>query len=263
MTATKRLSHGLQFAANYTWSKSLDENSRNGLGVADSTRPFLDYGPSDFDARHHFTLSTLYTLPFKGNRFVEGWRFGSITTLQSGNPLNVTAGNPATGLTPGGFTSGGLRPDLLAPIPHLSASIITTGSQAGNVLWGASNSTLNALCDPSSPASCTSPAVLALPIVVQGGLNVYHYGNLGRNAFLGPDFKNLDLSLTKTTKITERISHEFRVETFDLFNHPNFANPGLAAQLNSTTFGVIRATRGPGGDAGSARQIQFAMKLIF
>ena len=53
------------------------------------------------------------------------------------------------------------------------------------------------------------------------------------------------------------------METFDLFNHPNFSNPGTVAQVGSTTFGVIRATRGPTGDAGSSRQIQFAMKLLF
>jgi len=80
---------------------------------------------------------------------------------------------------------------------------------------------------------------------------------------LGPGFENLDFSLSKTTKITERLSHELRVESFDVLNHPNFANPGTTAQVNSTTFGVISATRGPTGDAGSSRQIQFAMKLIF
>jgi hypothetical protein len=53
------------------------------------------------------------------------------------------------------------------------------------------------------------------------------------------------------------------VEAFDLLNHPNLANPGLTAQLSATNFGVISATRGPTGDAGSSRQIQFAMKLIF
>ena len=80
---------------------------------------------------------------------------------------------------------------------------------------------------------------------------------------IGPDFKNVDFSLTKKTKISERLSHELRVEAFDLSNHPNFGNPGIAAQLNSSNFGVISSTRGPTGDAGSSRQIQFAMKLLF
>jgi hypothetical protein len=229
--------------------------------VADSTHPFADYGLSDFDARHHFTLSALYTLPFKGNRLADGWRLGTIVTLQSGNPLTITAGNPTTGLTPGGFTNGGIRPDLIGPLPPVGKSGIATGSQAGNIQWFAPATTL--VCDPSSQPICPSSAVFVLPFQVIGGKNVYHYGDLGRNNLLGPDFKNLDLSLSKTTKITERFGTEFRVESFDLFNHPNLANPGTTAQLNSTTFGVIRATRGPNGDAGSARQIQFALKLIF
>jgi hypothetical protein len=62
---------------------------------------------------------------------------------------------------------------------------------------------------------------------------------------LGPNFRNLDFSITKVTKITERISHEFRFETFDLFNHPNFGNPGLTAQPGSSSFGVIQSTRFP------------------
>jgi hypothetical protein len=270
-TVTKRLSQGLQLAANYTWSKSLDENSRNGLGVADSTHPFADYGLSDFDARHHFSLSALYTLPFKGNRLVDGWRLGTIVTLQSGNPLNITAGNPTTGLPPGGFTNGGIRPDGIGPLPQVGKSGIATGSQVGNIQWFAPATTL--VCDPSSQPVCPGSAVFVLPIqpVVVGKdangndiiNNLYHFGNLGRNALLGPDFKNLDLSLSKTTRITERLRTELRVESFDLFNHPNLANPGTTAQLNSTTFGVIRATRGPNGDAGSARQIQFALKLMF
>jgi hypothetical protein len=260
-TVTKRLAQGLQFAANYTWSKSLDQNSRNGLGVADSTRPFLDYGPSDFDARHHFTFSGIYTLPFNGNRLIRGWRLSGVVTLQSGNPLTILAGNPATGLTPGGFTGGGIRPDLIGPQLVVGKSIITTGSNTGNVQWFAPATSV--LCDPTSPASCTGSSIFRLPIQVVNGLNVYHYGNLARNTILGPGFANVDLSLAKVTKITERLSHEMRVEAFDVFNHPNFSNPGLSAQLNSTTFGVIRATRGPGGDAGSSRQIQFAMKLIF
>jgi hypothetical protein len=263
-TVTKRVSHNLQFAGNYTWSKSLDENSRNGLGVADSTRPFLDYGPSDFDARHHFTFSGLYTLPFKANRLVSGWRVSTIVTLQSGNPLNLTAGNPsnsATNTSISGFTSGALRPDLIGPMPKVGKTLIFSGTQAGNVQWFTFGNTL--ICDPTSPSSCTGSSVFALPVALVGGKNLYHFGNVSRNSMVGPDFKNVDFSLTKTTKITERFSHEFRVEAFDVFNHPNFSNPGTSAQLGSTTFGVIKATRGPNGDAGSSRQIQFAMKLIF
>ena len=82
VTANKNLGHGLQFNASYTWSKSLDYNSRNfqGYTLQDSSNPRGDYGLSDFDARHHFTFSGVYDLPFSGNRFNSGWRLGSAHT---------------------------------------------------------------------------------------------------------------------------------------------------------------------------------------
>jgi hypothetical protein len=88
----------------------------------------------------------------------------------------------------------------------------------------------------------------------------------------------VDFSLIKKTKINERFSHEMRFEAFDLFNHPNFgqpgrvaqlvndptaANPNTAPQIVSPTFGVISSTRFATGDSGSSRQLQFAMKLVF
>lgn len=85
----------------------------------------------------------------------------------------------------------------------------------------------------------------------------------GATPWLAPNYRNVDVGISKTTKITERLSHELRLDVFDLFNHPNFSNPDTVAQFNSLRFGVINATRAPTGDAGSSRQLQFAMKLIF
>jgi Asp-tRNA(Asn)/Glu-tRNA(Gln) amidotransferase A subunit family amidase len=90
-----------------------------------------------------------------------------------------------------------------------------------------------------------------------------------RNSVPGPDFKNVDLALAKTTKITERLALELRAEAFDATNHPNFgfgnstrnAVPGTPS--NPGSFGVINSTRFPNGDSGSARQLQFAAKMIF
>lgn len=240
---TKHLSHGLQFDASYTWSKSLDYNSRNfqGLTVQNSLDPRGDYGPSDFDARHRFVISPLYELPFKGHRLIEGWRLSGILQLQSGNPLNITVANSTlTGV-------GNLRPDLLA-----TPVIVNQFTSAGNIQWLAPNS----VCDPNGV--CPAGAQFALPTA--GGV---HFGNMSRNSVIGPNFENLDFSISKVTKITERLRHEFRLEAFDLLNRPNFGNPGLTAQVNSSSFGVIRSTRFPTGDSGSARQLQFGMKLIF
>ena len=84
---------------------------------------------------------------------------------------------------------------------------------------------------------------------------------MGRNTIIGPGFVNLDFSVTKDTKITERFNLEFRAETFDLLNHPNFGDPVLTA--TSASFGIIGATRFPTGDFGSSRQIQFSLLLKF
>jgi hypothetical protein len=108
--------------------------------------------------------------------------------------------------------------------------------------------------------SCTSSSVFALPFTN----GVAHMGNFPRNGVYGPGFYNTDLSLIKRTKIAgTRL--ELRAEAFNVFNHPNLGFP-LAARTavpGGTSFGVITNTRLPTGDSGSARQIQFAAKLLF
>lgn len=268
ISVTKRLSHGLQFGGNYTWSHAFDETSRNGLALSNSLNRLLDYGPSDYDARHHLSFNAVYQLPFKSNRAVAGWQLGSILTLQSGNPLNITSGNPKLlgsnkQTITAGFTGlSGVRPDLTGTLPSVGENIITdtTNKNFGNVQWFPTN----IVCDPTNAVlTCNSGSVFTIPVEQVNGVNIYHFGNLGRNALVGPRFSNLDFSLTKTTKLTERLSNEFRVEAFNILNHPNFSNPGTSAQFPSSSFGVISSTRGPQGDSGSARQIQFAMKFIF
>jgi hypothetical protein len=87
------------------------------------------------------------------------------------------------------------------------------------------------------------------------------FGSAGRNILTGPGFEDVDLSAAKDTKITERVSLQFRAEAFNLFNHPNFAQPQNNVAV--ATFGQITATRTVRGDLGSSRQIQFALKLLF
>ena len=87
---------------------------------------------------------------------------------------------------------------------------------------------------------------------------------MGRNAIFGPGFVNVDLALYKDTRITERVKAQFRADTFNILNHPNFGQPNrVVSTAAGNTFGQISATRSPVGDAGSSRQIQLAMKLIF
>ena len=258
ISATKRLSRGLQFNASYTWSKSLDYNSLNSQGVVvqDSFNIKGDRGLSDFDARNRFVVSAIYELPFKGSRLVEGWQFSTITQLQSGNPVNILAGNPLAipgtsfgALNIASFTGlATLRPDVIGPIQRIG----------NRTQWFT-----NTVCDPRHPSACPAGAVFALPLSVQGGVTRFHFGDLGRNVIIGPGFVNTDFSVLKTTRITETVKVQVRAEVFDIFNHANFGQPGRVAQVGSTNFGVITNTRFATGDFGSSRQIQLAAKVIF
>ena len=256
-TAQKRLGHGLQFNASYTFSKSIDYNSQSSQGVTlqDSYNIRGDRGLSDFDARHRFVVSGLYEFPFRGNRLKEGWEMTVINQAQSGNPINILAGN-AGAITGGAQAANAnsltglatLRPDVRGPV-----QIIGSPNQWFN----------NLVCDPRPGGSCPAGAVFVLPVSVAGTTTVYHFGDLGRNVVIGPTFNNTDFSIIKNTNLTEKVRMQFRAEFFDIFNHANFGQPGRTAQVGSTSFGVITNTRFPTGDSGSSRQIQFAMKLLF
>ncbi len=247
--------HGLQFNASYTFSKSLDFTSQNGQGVVlqNSLNPGGDKGLSDYDARHRFVTNFIYSIPaFRNNRFFNGWQVGSIVQAQSGNPVNLLANalgiNTFTGLAT-------LRPDLIGPVQIVNQPV------ANGILYIAGGGT--AVCDPFVTPTCPAGSVFAVPDVPGGASRQFHFGNIGRNSIIGPGFANVDFSLIKRTKITERFTHEFRFEAFDLFNHANLGQPNRVAQVGSTTFGIISSTRFPTGDSGSARQLQFAMKLLF
>jgi hypothetical protein len=232
--ADKHFSHGLQFLASYTYSKALDYNSLStgeSLVLQNAYNPRGDYGPSEYDVRNRFVLSGFYELPFKTNRLVSGWQFGVVQQAQTGSPLT-----PTLAIGPGAGISLTVRPDL-------NGTVQTTGDPAQYF---------------ANKAVFVSPCVPAVPPAT---LQTCHPGSLGRNAISGPGFLDTDFSVTKNTKINERFNLQFRSEFFDLFNHPNFGNPALTT--TSSAFGRITSTRFPTGDFGSARQIQFALKLIF
>ena len=113
VTASQRLTRGLQFNANYTWSKSLDYNSLSlqSVVVQDSYNLRGDRGLSDFDARHRVVVSAIYDLPISGNQFVEGWQFAVIVQAQSGNPVNIVTSNSTFN-----GVANTLRPDVTGPI---------------------------------------------------------------------------------------------------------------------------------------------------
>jgi hypothetical protein len=280
VTASKRFSRGFQFNASYTYSKSIDFNSLSSqvITLQDSTRPQTNRGLSDFDARHHFVVSYLYELPFRGNRLFAGWAVSGNTTLQSGNPFRIVLGGSNPRLT---NVTNTVRPNLVG----------------------------NPVVSNRDPSGYFNPLAFAAPPALQ-------FGNLGRNfpQVFGPGFDNVDFSVLKTTRLTERLKIEFRTEFFNIFNHPNFGQPGLTctpatatppppgipgqndgpftvsslpgqvfpvgtcipnasfgaiknantgATIQPTPFGKILVTRGQAGDGGSARQVQFVLKLLF
>jgi outer membrane receptor protein involved in Fe transport len=227
VSANKRLSHGLQFNTSYTWSHSIDTNSRNNQGVIvqDSNDIFGSVGSSDFDARHRFVANAIYDLPFKGNRLTSGWELAPIVSFQSGNPFNIVLAS--AGVTGNGNT---IRPNVSGPVQ-------VTGNPSQ---WIGNISVF------SNPGN--------------------NFGNLGRNSVVGPGFGDVDLALIKNTKINERYTFQIRMDAFDLLNHPNYGQPNnvVAIPLPATsTFGQILSTRFPTGDSGSSRQLQVAAKLTF
>jgi Carboxypeptidase regulatory-like domain/TonB dependent receptor len=205
--------HGVTSILNYSWSRSMDDASDgedfepNAAQPNDSTRPGLEYGPSNFNVPHRFTWIFGYELPNMGGsmqRLKNGWGFNSTLTLQSGQPFqfNYNFEDDFSG-SGNGFD----RPDVVGPIKYHEG-------------------------DPSNFVDLTSFAIPCTVTVATGQATdcvpgTRHFGNLGRNALHGPTFKQWDFAIFKDTSITEHLKMQLRAEFFNLLNHPNFANPFL------------------------------------
>lgn len=248
---------GLSFQASYTFSKSIDDTSAvlgglpSNAGVVLQTLPQnpldsrADRGVSTFDVTHVFTLSLFQALPFDrfdflnrlSRKLTAGWQLLNITTLTSGPPFTVYSGVQQTGVGAGGTD----RPDLLA-MPHFSTSRPIREDYFG---LGANNSSF-----------------FLIPTNVPGGTgpNLGRFGTLGRDTFRGPGYRDFDFALIKDTPFGRRAKNElgileFRAEFFNLFNIVNFGLPSNI--VRGTGFGIISKT------AGTSRQIQFSLKLIY
>jgi hypothetical protein len=284
-TLTARNYHGLEFVAGYTFSHALDDLSSNWVAFLpqDSAHPLLEHASGDEDIRHRFTLSVTYSLPEKKTwtQLLEGWQLNTIITLQSGQPWNVNDqnnnfsginegsdrwnffGNPADfkSIGPNGIPCFG--PGSAACTGAIPAACTTAATSLGA-------STLQAL---NAAGYCY---MVRNSILIPNGFG--QFGNMGRNIFRDTGFRNVDLSVAKTFKFGERIRAQFRVETFNLFNHPNFANPwgatstygqgAFADPSQAGSFGCGCATPdnaafNPVLGSGSARAIQLGLKIIF
>ena len=307
---------GLTMNMQYTYgsSKGLSSGSNEARTSAQLDNFEADRGRNNFDIRHTFNVSALYELPIGrgkrwdlggvGNILVGGWEVGGILNARSGVPVEVlvvrpdtvavcqlaagcsfTNNNGGTVSVAQGFTATlGTNPSTGVPLP--TGFTVVSNTPGG----GASRNVRrpNLIGNPylDEDRQFLNPAAFAIPTAGT-------FGDLGRNAFDGPSFRQLDLILAKRFRFTETMNFEFRTEFFNILNETNFANPsatlnnalpslsvptgGTAYNLSSgiqpgqaftqsaagSTFGLLRSTVGRTVGLGSNRQIQFAFRFNF
>ncbi len=260
--------------ASYTWSKSIDTTSivAGGTGstgaVASgfSQDPFNTHpekGPSNFDITHGFGLSLAQDLHLESVNFLQpvskkitdGWEMLSISSINTGAPFTVYSGIQQTGAGSAGVD----RPDQIAT-PQLSTARADRKDYFG-----------------AGPQN--GPQYFSIPVFVPGGTgpNQGVFGTLGRNTFRGPAYYDFDFAFIKDTPFgrrrsgAERMDLQFRAELFNLFNIVNMGLPANILGVTTNTTGgvpsaVISTTNGFGmisKTAGTSRQIQFSLKLIY
>ena len=255
------LSHRVQLRANYTFSKNLDDGSAWNTSVSSNTPafvqvpslPHLDHGPAATDIRNVVAINGTYSLPLgRGeayfgnagaivNRLISDWSLSTIASLLTGFPFSPQLGYNPTG---SGDSRNPIRPNRN---PTFTGALYERGSTAQKAT------------QYFNPAAFSAPAYGTV-------------GNVGRDSLTGPGYADWDLSLLKSTQLTESTRLQFRAEFFNILNHTNLqlpneivystgptqgtpANQTTAATLGSP--GVISAT------ANTSRQIQLAAKIIF
>jgi hypothetical protein len=220
----RRFANNFSFLNSYTFGKSLDFASDNEAGISNTYDLQYNHGPSDYDVKHTFSSSWIYELPFARSKMYGGWQLGGILYLRGGLPLTITQTQGVQS------TATGNRPNRICD---------------GNL----SNPTIDNWFDKSCFVATSD---------ITGT-----YGNAGRGIIRGPGSFNIDASLTKNTKIAN-LSTEFRIEAFNLLNHPQFANPNttfdnaaggtITAMLSSPSCSLCGTTE---------RQVQLGVKVRF
>jgi hypothetical protein len=235
----RRLSAGLTFTANYTWSHALDDVSNGGVGnsafgifqtnpdITSPQNPFnirSNYGNADYDVRHYFSANLVMSDMFRHagfkwgpNQVFGGWTLSSNWFVRSGLPFTVVDSS-ATG-TLQGYNYG-----------NASNNSAIFASPLGRV----STSCGAAVNSPCFSASQFAPASNGAPT---------GFGSIGRNSIYGPHFFDVDMSLMKEVRIKERLTFSFGAQAYNVFNHPNFDNP--VADISNPLFGTSTAEVAP------------------
>jgi len=269
-----RPSHGLQFDVNYSFSKSLTNynvnSSANFANFVTLRNPEYQKGPAPFDTRHALKGQAIYELPFGPNhrlssssgivnRLIGGWEVNTITRFQTGQPVLITSG-VSGGNT---FNNNGPGINLIGMTVDQIQSLLTTNKTQFPLAVGW---VPNSLLDSSGKKA---NAAVFQPCNVPGAL-------CGRPFLTGPSFFRSDISLVKTTKITERVNLEIRMEALNAFNDADFywacgvgtspcsisTQSSRFGQMGSTAtngaYSDINTTQDPGG-----RIVQLVARVNF
>ncbi len=244
-----RLSHGLQVQVNYTWSHALDLDSgelvqTNASAPPNLIDPLLNRASADFDRRHVFLTTASYQLPVLGDGGVLGklgsdWQFDTAVVYQSGAPINITSARDI------GVGSGLYRPDMVSDVPP----------------W---------IFDESSPGGRSlNSAAFAVPLEQR-------QGTLGRNTFQAFPLRQVDLSLSRSFRLGERVSARVRIDAFNVLNLANFGPPiasldrqsdfGRAFQSYANALGTGTLYGGglvPIQQKGGPRSVQIGVRFAF
>jgi hypothetical protein len=234
--------HGLSGQFAYTWAHSLDTMTEyRGSIQFDYMNPRLDYGSGDFDTRQNFTVFWNYDVPGSSHGpklLTHGWQVSSLWAFHGGQPFNFNAGTQRPGLN-------------LVRNPFQGVSHTFNLQKNGGIPWVDPT----AFCTPGT-AGCPGPTT-----TTSDGRFI---GDIGRNAFYGPGFADVDLSVIKNIQIVERAKLQLRAEMFNLFNRKNFATGAGSVGGNGVVGDTIGDFNGaPGIGPGEPFNLQIAAKIIF
>jgi Carboxypeptidase regulatory-like domain len=249
-SVNRRFTRGLYVKSAYTWSKAInmtDEDGWASVGYNSPSQFSRNRALAGYDRTHMFTFGSAYELPFgKGKTWapdskvvsalVGGWQINGVFSAYSGTPFTVSAGSASCNCPGNSQTADLVKTDIGVTGNH------GAGTPFFDVL---------AFRDPARTLSAGQ----------------FRYGTTGRNAYRGPGYWNLDFSLFRRFALTERFKMDFRTEAYNIFNHPQFGNPG--ANVSNLTFkpdGSINTLGGFGeitSTVNSERKIRFALRLEF
>jgi hypothetical protein len=271
LTVDKRLSHGIQFRAAYTLSKTIDVSSgfrARTSTYTDPTNPAFDRGLADFDARQRLVVSPIWQIPLAAHstslmgKIAGGWAVAAIASFQSGNPFTIYQNNNSSELD--NYLD---RPNIIGPVQIFSdPRVVRTFSPSSDGIHGSclnGTETGNFWFDPTNVVCAVGDVGAA-----DGSVPLFSHGNMRRNSLRGPGINDWDMSILKNFKFTETKSLQFQANFFNAFNHAQFYGPSSSEGASgfSGNFGMVTSDtsastttayyRGP-------RLVQFALKLYF